>query len=143
MKRTPHTAAFLALGAVLLFGTAACTDSAPEADAVGVVEKLPEDTDSAQSEKNAAEFRAWAEKNGNAEEKDAVGRVQRILGEWDSKTGNAYVSTDINGGKSEVKDPQGAANTIAEAFAEWKDSDQGYVSVYDVFGNAMITNHKF
>lgn len=144
MKRTPHTAAVLTLGAVLMAGTAACsTDSAAEPDKIGVVEKLPADTDEAQSKKNAQEFRSWIDEHGTAQQKDAAGRVQRIIGEWNEKTGNAYISTDINGGKTQVEDPQAAATAIVKAFAGWKDSDQGYASVYDVFGNAMVTNYKF
>ncbi|MGW4494097.1 hypothetical protein [Streptomyces sp. NPDC004376] len=38
---------------------------------------------------------------------------------------------------------QGAADAIAEAFASWKDSTAGFVSVYDVYGNAVVTNHRF
>ncbi|WP_432198834.1 hypothetical protein [Streptomyces sp. bgisy027] len=144
MKRTPHTAAVLALGAVLVAGTAACsTDSTAKPDGMGVVEKLPADTDEAQSKRNAQEFRSWINEHGSTQQKDAAGRVQRIIGEWNEKTGNAYISTDINGGKTQVEDPQAAATEIAKAFGEWKDSDQGFASVYDVFGNAMITNYKF
>ncbi|MDX3387832.1 hypothetical protein PV682_41280 [Streptomyces niveiscabiei] len=144
MKRTPHPAAVLALGVAIVAGTAACsTDSTAEPDKIGVVEKLPADTDEAQSKKNAQEFRSWITEHGTAQQKDAAGRVQRIIGEWNEKTGNAYISTDINGGKTQVEDPQAAATAIAKAFGDWKDSDQGYASVYDVFGNAMITNYKF
>ncbi|WP_063741767.1 hypothetical protein [Streptomyces zinciresistens] len=132
------------ISAVLIVGAAGCsTDSAAKPDKIGVAEKLPADTNEAQSRKNAREFRAWINENGTAVQKGAVGRVQRIIGEWNAKTGNAYVSTDINGGKTPVKDPQAAADAVVKAFAEWKDSDQGFVSVYDVFGNAMIANYKF
>ncbi|MFF8938461.1 hypothetical protein ACF08O_27845 [Streptomyces paradoxus] len=144
MKRTPHAAAVLTLGAVLIAGTAACsTESAAKPDKIGVVEKLPSDPNEAKSKENAQEFRSWVEAHGTAQEKEAVGRVQRVIGEWNEKTGNVYLSTDIEGGKTQVKDPQAAATAIVKAFGDWKDSDQGYASVYDVFGNAMITNYKF
>ncbi|MFE5815828.1 hypothetical protein [Streptomyces sp. NPDC056479] len=144
MKRTPHTAAILALGAVLIAGTAACsTESAAKPDKIGVAETLPTDPDEGQSKKNAREFRSWVDEHGTAQQKEAAGRVQRIIGEWNEKTGNAYISTDINGGKTQVKDPQATATAIVKAFADWKDSDQGYASIYDVFGNAVITNYKF
>lgn len=144
MKRTPRIAAVLTLGVALIAGTAACsTESAAKPDQIGAVEKLPADTDEAKSKKNAQEFRSWVSEHGDAQEKGAVGRVQRIIGEWNEKTGNAYISTDINGGKTQVEDPQAAATAIVKAFAAWKDSDQGRASVYDVFGNAMITNYKF
>ncbi|MEV4340122.1 hypothetical protein [Streptomyces sp. NPDC049590] len=144
MKRTPHTTAVLALSAVLIAGASACsTESSAKPDKIGVVEKLPSDPDEAKSKENAQEFRSWVNAHGTDQEKGAVGRVQRIIGEWSEKSGNAYISTDINGGKTQVEDPQAAATAVVKAFAEWKDSDQGYASVYDVFGNAMITNYKF
>nr|WP_223189574.1 hypothetical protein [Streptomyces sp. TRM68416] len=128
----------------MLAGASACSiESAAKADQIGVAEKLPADPDQGKSEENAREFRSWVDAHGTAQQKDAVGRVQRIIGEWDEKTGNAYISTDINGGKTQVKDPQAAATAIVEAFGDWKDSEQGYASLYDVFGNAMITNYKF
>jgi hypothetical protein len=137
-------AVVLALGAVLAGTVVGCsTKEAAKPDAVGVVDKLPDDTDKAQSKKNAAEFRSWVKTHGTAEQKAAAPRVDRILGEWNDETGNAYIATDINGGKTPVADPQAAATAIAQAFASWKDSKQGYESVYDVFGNALLTNQKF
>ncbi|MFJ8538852.1 hypothetical protein [Streptomyces sp. NPDC093591] len=144
MKRTLHTTAVLTLGAALIAGTAACrAEDTAKPDQVGVVEQLPTDTDKTQSKKKAQEFRSWVEKHGSAQQKDAAGRVSRIIGEWNEQTGDAYISTDINGGKTQVENPQSAATAIVEAFADWKDSDEGYASVYDVFGNAMITNYRF
>ncbi|MGW2419142.1 hypothetical protein ACWC0C_07740 [Streptomyces sp. NPDC001709] len=144
MKRTPRIAAVLALGAALAAGTAACsTKESAQPDKIGVVEKLPTDTDKAQSKKNAEDFRAWVKEHGTAQQKAASPRVDRIIGEWNAQTGNAYISTDINGGKAPVKDAQATAAAIVKAFASWKDSKQGYASVYDVFGNAVITNYKF
>ncbi|MEV7090662.1 hypothetical protein AB0O07_33165 [Streptomyces sp. NPDC093085] len=144
MKPTPRTAAVLALGAVLIAGISACSiETSAKADKIGVVEKLPEDLDQAKSKENAQEFRSWVDAHGSAQEKDAVGRVQRIIGEWNKRTGNAYISTDISAGKTQEKDPQAAASAIAKAFGDWQNSDQGYASVYDVSGNAMITNYKF
>lgn len=128
----------------MLAGATACTaEDTGRSDENTVMETLPEDTDTARSKKNAQEFRDWVADHGNAREKSAVRRVVRVLGEWDERTGNAYISTDINGGKTEVRDPQAAAKAIVEAFADWKDSEEGHASVYDVFGNAVITNHEF
>ncbi|MCX2968045.1 MULTISPECIES: hypothetical protein [Streptomyces] len=144
MKRTSRVLAALSLGAALAAGGAACSaaDTA-EADKLGIVQKLPEDTDAAQSKRNAEEFRSWVEQNGTGGQKEATARVDRVIGEWNEKTGNAYVSTDINGGETPVHDPEATATAVAEAFAAWQDSEQGFVSVYDVFGNAMITNHRY
>ncbi|GAA2639596.1 hypothetical protein [Streptomyces vastus] len=144
MKPTPHTAAVLALCAALFGGATACTaEDTAKADKVGVAETLPTDTDKKQSKKQAEDFRSWVKEHGTTQQKAAVLRVDRIIGEWNEHTGNAYISTDINGGKTEVKDPQAAVDAIVKAFSGWKDSDQGYVSVYDVFGNAMVTNQQF
>ncbi|MEU5346374.1 MULTISPECIES: hypothetical protein [unclassified Streptomyces] len=144
MKPTPHTAAVLGLCAALFACATACTaEDTAKPDKVGAAETLPTDTDKKESRKQAEDFRSWVKEHGTTQEKAAVVRVERIIGEWDEHTGNAYVSTDINGGKTEVKDPQAAADAIVEAFGGWKDSDQGFVSVYDVFGNAMVTNKKF
>ncbi|MFE7892674.1 hypothetical protein [Streptomyces sp. NPDC057412] len=141
MRRTPRTAAaLLVLGAVLLSGTTACTsgDASPSGEAQGV---LPADPDQARSRKNADELRAWVARHGDARQREAVGRVQRIIRAGGK--GDAYVSTDINGGRTPVRDPLEAADAVAEAFAAWKDADRGRVSVYDVFGNAMIADREF
>ncbi|PJE97201.1 hypothetical protein CUT44_13990 [Streptomyces carminius] len=144
MKRTPHGAAVLTLGAVLIAGATACnvdTTKPPNKD--GLVAELPADPDMAQSRKKAREFRSWVDKHGSTQQKDAVGRVQRIIGEWNEKTGSVYVSTDINGGRTPVRDPEAAAAAIVVAFDDWQDSGQGHVSVYDVFGNAMTADNDF
>ncbi|MDI9832212.1 hypothetical protein [Streptomyces sp. KAU_LT] len=141
MRRTPRTAAaLLVLGAVLLSGTTACTsgDAAPRGEAQGV---LPDDPDQVRSRHNAQELRAWVARHGDARQREAVGRVQRIIRAGEK--GDAYVSTDINGGRTPVRDPLEAADAVAEAFAAWKDADRGRVSVYDVFGNAMIADREF
>ncbi|WP_225994433.1 hypothetical protein [Streptomyces sp. SS1-1] len=145
MRRTPRTAAaLLVLGAVLLSGTTACTsgDAAPPGEAQGV---LPDDPDQARSRHNAQELRAWVARHGDARQREAIGRVQRIIRVGEK--GDAYVSTDINGGRTPVRDPLRdpleAADAVAEAFAAWKDADRGRVSVYDVFGNAMIADREF
>ncbi|MFP3991464.1 hypothetical protein U9R90_29170 [Streptomyces sp. E11-3] len=133
------------LGAVLAFGlTAGCAliETVPEGESA---EKstLPSDPNKTRSKKNAAEFRTWVSTHGTDEQKEAATRVQRIIGEWDADTGNAYVSTDINGGPTPVEDGMAAAAAVASAFDDWKDAKQGSVSVYDVFGNALVVNHKF
>lgn len=141
VKRVPRTAAALMPG-VVLAGTAACSvETTPEPDRIAVVGTLPPDTDKEQSKKQAEAFRSWVEEHGTVQRKEAVGRVDRIIGEWNEHTGNACISTDIDGDR--LKDPLGTATAIAEAFDDWKDAEQGYAPVYDVFGNIMIANHRF
>lgn len=137
--------AALTLGACLAIGlTSGCewTDTTAQGTPA-VKENLPADADKAQSKKHAHDFRTWVDAHGTQEQKEAASRVQRIIGEWDDKTGNAYISTDINGGTKPVKDSMATARALVAAFDSWKDSKQGYVSVYDVFGNALVTNHTF
>ncbi|MFD4631019.1 hypothetical protein ACFVYR_08505 [Streptomyces sp. NPDC058284] len=137
--------AALALGACVAIGlTSGCewTDTTAQGTATEQ-ETLPPDADKKQSRKNADDFRAWVEANGTQEQKKAASRVRRVIGEWDDRTGNAYISTDINGGTTPVKEPMATARALAAAFDDWKDSKEGYVSVYDVFGNALVTNEEF
>ncbi|QEU97550.1 hypothetical protein CP970_25000 [Streptomyces kanamyceticus] len=137
--------AAVALGACVAIGlTGGCewTDTTAQGTATEQ-ETLPPDTDKARSKEQADDFRAWVDAHGTKEQKKAASRVRRVIGEWDDKTGNAYVSTDINGGTTPVKDPMATARALAAAFDDWKDSKEGYVSVYDVFGNALVTNETF
>ena len=144
MKPTPHTAALIGLCAVLFAGATACsTETTAQPDKMGTVETLPPDPDKARSKKQAVEFRAWVKEHGTEEQQAAVVRVQRIIGEWDEHTGTAYISTDINGGRTPVRDPQPAAAAIVKAFDGWKDSDQGHAAVFDVFGNVLVGHQKF
>ncbi|MFI8297146.1 hypothetical protein ACIGCZ_14500 [Streptomyces nigra] len=140
MRRTLRTAALLMLGAALLAGAGACT---AEDDARPAGERMPADPDQAQSRKNAEELRDWVRRHGDARQKEAVGRVRRIIRAGDGESGDAYVSTDINGGTTPVRDPLATAGAVAEAFAAWKGAEQGRVAVYDVFGNPMITARAF
>ncbi|MER5490091.1 hypothetical protein [Streptomyces sp. NPDC002490] len=134
----------LGCAAALLSFTVACgKDSVAEPDQVRIVAKLPEDVDEIRSKKNADAFRSWADRNGTASQKAAANRVGRILGEWDANTGNAYISTDIDGQKTLEADLRAMANDLVEAFDDWSDSELGYVSVYDRNGDALKTNHRF
>lgn len=142
MRKT--TSALLGAAIIASLGTG-CSfqDTVAEPDSAGVATKLPEDTDKAKSVKQAEEFKAWLDKHGSGSQKDAGGRVQKIIGEWDDKTGTAFISTDINGGTTPVKDGMATAEAIAIAFNAYAETEQGRVSIYDVFGNALITNAKF
>jgi len=142
VRRTASAFLGIAITAGLITG---CDflDTVPEPDSIGVVTKLPGDTSKATSVKQAGDFKSWLDKHGSESQKSAAVRVQRIIGEWDGNTGNAYISTDINGGPTPVEDPMATATVIAEAFDAYADSKQGYVSVYDVFGNVLISNARF
>ncbi|MGV9339704.1 hypothetical protein [Streptomyces sp. NPDC003688] len=138
--------AALALAAFLAGGGTGCSvleDTARPDGTTRAAAELPADRDRARSTENARAFRAWTETHGTEAQKAAAARVDRVIGTWDAHAGNAYVSTDIGGGRTPVADPQGAADAIAEAFSSWKDSAAGFVSVYDVYGHAVVTNHRF
>ncbi|MGW2226892.1 hypothetical protein [Streptomyces formicae] len=145
MRTRSNRSAALVLGACLAVGlTSGCewTDTTAQGTP-SEQEKLPTDADEKQSKKHADDFRAWVDAHGTQEQKKAASRVRRVIGEWDDKTGNAYISTDINGGTKPVKDPMATARALATAFDDWKDAKEGYVSVYDVYGNALVMNEAF
>ncbi|MFT2017032.1 hypothetical protein ACMA1D_14460 [Streptomyces sp. 796.1] len=145
MRPRSARSAALALAVLLAVGlVAGCewTGTTPESSS-RIQEVLPADPDEARSKKNAEDFRAWVDDHGTPRQREAVTRVLNIIGEWDEETGNAYVSTDINGGMSPVEDSMASATALAEAFDRWQNSEQGFVSVYDVAGNALIANYEF
>ncbi|QKW49992.1 hypothetical protein [Streptomyces buecherae] len=145
MRRCSARSTASALGVLIAVGlTAGCewTETTPESSS-RIQEVLPADPDEARSEEHARDFRAWVDDNGTPRQREAVTRVLSIIGEWDEETGNAYVSTDINGGLTPVEDSMASATALAEAFDRWQNSEQGFVSVYDVAGNALIANYEF
>ncbi|MEV3872431.1 hypothetical protein [Streptomyces sp. NPDC049906] len=147
---TRHSrSASVALTALLVAGlTLGCEPSAGESDATpepqvtGLAEpKLPEDVDEARSTRAAKEFRSWVAAEGTARQQEAAARVDRVLGDWEGESAEAYLSTDLGGGDGSVRDPMGAAKALVAAFDGWKDAPngmEGTVSVHDVNGTALV-----
>jgi len=50
------------------------------------------------------------------------------------------ISTDINGGPTQVKNPASTAETIVKTFTAYIKPQQTRVSVYDVFGHVLTGN---
>jgi hypothetical protein len=129
----------IAATAALLTGCSLHGDSVGP-DPTGVATELPEDTNQAKSSQQAQEFRSWVDKHGTASQQKAAARVQKIIGEWDAKSGTAFISTDINGGPTQVKDPMSTAEAIVKTFTAYIQSQEIRVSLYDVFGQVLTGN---
>ncbi|TPQ17126.1 hypothetical protein [Streptomyces sporangiiformans] len=90
----------------------------------------------------ADQFKDFVNKNGTAKEKDAVSHVTKVQGadEQNDILDAADVYTDFTGGL--LGKGTGPAKLIASAFADWKNSENGLVTVYDADGE-MLGNGNF
>ncbi|KES03623.1 hypothetical protein BU52_29375 [Streptomyces toyocaensis] len=90
----------------------------------------------------AEQFKAFVKKNGTAQEKEAVSHVTKVQGadEQNDILDAADVYTDFTGGI--MGEGTGPAKLIASAFADWKQSDNGLVTVYDADGE-LLGNGSF
>lgn len=118
------------------------TDAKPaeaEADAGADKEKPAEEPKKDLSQ--ADEFKAFVAKNGTGPEKAAVKHVTKVQGA-DSQTDildAADIYTDYAGGL--MGPNQGDAKLLASAFADWKTSKNGLVTVYDKDGQLMANGN--
>lgn len=89
----------------------------------------------------AEQFKAFVAKNGTPKEKDAVAHVLKVQGadQQNDILDSADVYTDFTGG---LMGEGSGLKLIASAFADWKDSKNGLVTVYDADGE-IITNGNF
>ncbi|RFC73881.1 hypothetical protein [Streptomyces sp. AcE210] len=90
----------------------------------------------------AEQFKAFVAKNGTPKEKAAVAHVLKVQGadQQNDILDSADVYTDFTGGL--MGEGSGPSKLIASAFADWKDSKNGLVTVYDADGE-IITNGNF
>ncbi|MFE0574086.1 hypothetical protein ACFW21_18160 [Streptomyces albogriseolus] len=90
----------------------------------------------------AEQFKAFVEENGTAQEKEAVSHVTKVQGadEQNDILDTADVYTDFTGGI--MGEGTGPAKLIASAFADWKQSKNGLVTVYDADGE-LLGNGQF
>lgn len=89
----------------------------------------------------ADQFKEFVAKNGSGPEKAAVKHVTKIqgAGEQNDLLDAADIYTDYEGG---IMSPnQGDAKLLASAFADWKDSKNGLVTVYDEAGELMANGN--
>ncbi|WP_431993487.1 hypothetical protein [Streptomyces albogriseolus] len=90
----------------------------------------------------AEQFKAFVGENGTAQEKEAVSHVTKVQGadEQNDILDTADVYTDFTGGI--MGEGTGPAKLIASAFADWKQSENGLVTVYDADGE-LLGNGQF
>lgn len=90
----------------------------------------------------ADQFKAFVAKNGLPGEKEAVKHVTKVQGadERNDILDTAEVHTDFSGGF--MSPDHGKAALIASAFADWKDSKNGLVSVNGKDGK-LIANGNY
>ncbi|MFI0506004.1 hypothetical protein ACH3WN_24620 [Streptomyces albogriseolus] len=90
----------------------------------------------------AEQFKAFVDENGTAQEKEAVSHVTKVQGadEQNDILDTADVYTDFTGGI--MGEGTGPAKLIASAFADWKQSENGLVTVYDADGE-LLGNGQF
>lgn len=90
----------------------------------------------------AERFKAFVEKNGTTTEKEAVGHVTKVQGadEQNDIMDTADVFTDYSGGMMGAHSKDG--KLIASAFADWRSSENGLVTVYDRDGE-ILSNGNF
>lgn len=90
----------------------------------------------------AEQFKANVEKNGTAQEKDAMKHVVKVQGadEQNDILDSVEIHTDLKGDM--VSGDTGTGKLIASAFADWKDSKNGLVTVYNDSGD-ILSNGNF
>ncbi|GAA2546477.1 MULTISPECIES: hypothetical protein [Streptomyces] len=102
----------------------------------------PADDEGVEKASRAEQFKAFVQKNGTAQEKEAVSHVTKVQGadEQNDILDTADVHTDFTGGIT--GEGMGPAKLIASAFADWKQSENGLVTVYDADGE-LLGNGNF
>ncbi|MFF5160588.1 hypothetical protein ACFY3N_30920 [Streptomyces sp. NPDC000348] len=108
----------------------------------GAADAKPAEDKGAEKASQAERFKAFAQKNGTPQEKEAVSHVTKVQGadEQNDVLDSADVHTDFTGGI--MGEGTAPAKLIASVFAEWKQSDNGLVTVYDAEGE-IIGNGNF
>ncbi|MCF3146405.1 hypothetical protein IQ293_24610 [Streptomyces platensis] len=90
----------------------------------------------------ADQFKAFVAKHGSPNEKAALGHVTKVQGadELNDILDSVDIYTDFTGGLMGPHQSEG--KLIASAFADWKESKNGLVTVYDVKGE-ILSNGNF
>ncbi|MET4661525.1 hypothetical protein ACFTZ8_06665 [Streptomyces fungicidicus] len=124
-------------------GTSASAEQqSADTKADGKSDAKPAEDKGAEKASQAEQFKAFVRKNGTPQEKDAVSHITKVQGadEQNDILDAADVYTDFTGGI--MGEGTGPAKLIASAFADWKQSDNGLVTVYDADGE-IIGNGNF
>ncbi|NEB14628.1 hypothetical protein G3I32_38360 [Streptomyces coelicoflavus] len=108
----------------------------------GAADAKPAEDKAVEKASQAEQFKAFVQKNGSPNEKDAVSHVTKVQGadEQNDILDAADVYTDFTGGF--MGEGTGPAKLIASAFADWKDSENGLVTIYDADGE-LLGNGQF
>ncbi|UYB43622.1 hypothetical protein SLV14_006621 [Streptomyces sp. Je 1-4] len=105
-------------------------------------QEKPKEKPKAAPRSPADQFKAFVAKNGSANEKAAIGHVTKVQGaeEQNDILDSVDIYTDFTGGLMGPHQSEG--KLIASAFADWKDSKNGLVTIYDVKGE-LLANCNF
>ncbi|KIF71870.1 hypothetical protein HY68_01550 [Streptomyces sp. AcH 505] len=116
--------------------------SAPDRAAVPAKDDAKDEAKPKKDLSQAEEFQAFVAKNGTATEKAAAKHVTKIQGadKRNDILDSADIYTNYSGGM--MGPHQGEGKLLASAFADWKDSDNGLVTVYDKKGE-LLANGQF
>lgn len=124
----------------------AASDSAAKGDggekADDASEAEPAEDKAVEKASQAEQFKAFVREHGTPKEKDAVSHVTKVQGadEQNDILDAADVYTDFTGGI--MGEGMGPAKLLASAFADWKDSENGLVTIYDADGE-LLGNGQF
>lgn len=127
------TAAAL-VGAVMVGCTAETAEVTPAASATPTADSKP-------AESQVEKFKAFVAENGTAGEREAMKHVIKVQGADDMNDilDSASVYTDLKGGL--VGPDSGTGKLIASAFADWRSSKNGLVTVYGEDGDLIATGN--
>ncbi|MFE0784180.1 hypothetical protein ACFW4T_11620 [Streptomyces mutabilis] len=108
----------------------------------GTSDAKPAEDEAAEKASQADQFKDFVQKNGTPSEKEAVSHVTKVQGaeEQNDILDAADVYTDFTGGI--MGEGTGPAKLIASAFADWKQSENGLVTIYDADGE-LLGNGNF
>ncbi|MFI8442339.1 hypothetical protein ACIGKG_17105 [Streptomyces rochei] len=118
------------------------SDAKTAGDEAGGKDQEKAEDKAAEKSSQADLFKEFVEKNGTPAEKEAVAHVTKVQGaeEQNDILDTADVYTDFTGGI--MGEGMGPAKLIASAFADWKQSENGLVTVYDADGE-LLGNGNF
>ncbi|MBQ0883342.1 hypothetical protein KBZ94_00120 [Streptomyces sp. RM72] len=122
--------------------SASSGEKADGGKAGGGSDAKPAEDKAVEKASQAEQFKAFVRKNGTPKEKDAVSHVTKVQGadEQNDILDAADVYTDFTGGI--MGEGTGPAKLIASSFADWKDSENGLVTIYDADGE-LLGNGQF
>ncbi|MGW1789918.1 hypothetical protein ACWCO0_15170 [Streptomyces tubercidicus] len=122
--------------------TAEPAEAKPQSKPEKKPESKPVEKPAAAPKSPADQFKAFVTKHGSLQEKAAIGHVTKVQGaeEMNDILDSVGIYTDFTGGL--MGPHQSDGKLIASAFADWKDSKNGLVTVYDVKGD-LLSNGNF